>query len=153
MIWKSSCIPRIKFFAWLVLVDRLNTKTMLRRRHLNIEDDTLYVLCSTGMEEDIDHLFFECPFTVQCWNYINFTWDIGLPLPERLATATSAHNLDFITEAALIVAWELWKLRNDKIFQRRDPTSVIWLANFKNQCLLQSVRFKDDFISSFCFLA
>jgi hypothetical protein len=26
---KSSCIPRIKFFAWLILVDRLNTKTML----------------------------------------------------------------------------------------------------------------------------
>lgn len=34
MLWKSSCTPRIKFFAWLILVDRLNTKTMLRRRHL-----------------------------------------------------------------------------------------------------------------------
>jgi hypothetical protein len=30
MVWKSSCIPRIKFF---VFVDRLNTKTMLCRRH------------------------------------------------------------------------------------------------------------------------
>jgi len=32
IIWKSRCTPRVKFFAWLVLVDRLNTKTMLRRR-------------------------------------------------------------------------------------------------------------------------
>jgi hypothetical protein len=65
-LWKSSCAPRIKFFAWLILVDRLNTKTMLRRRHINIQDDTLCVLCNTGLEEDIDHLFFECPFVVQC---------------------------------------------------------------------------------------
>lgn len=73
MIWRSQCIPRIKFFAWLVLVDRLNTKTMLRRRHLNIEDDALCVLCNTGIEEDVDHLFFDCSFARQCWSYINFT--------------------------------------------------------------------------------
>ena len=29
-IWKTSCIPRIKFFAWLILVDCLNTKDMLQ---------------------------------------------------------------------------------------------------------------------------
>jgi len=34
-IWKAKCTPRIKFFAWLVLVDRLNTKDMLRRCHSN----------------------------------------------------------------------------------------------------------------------
>ena len=31
LLWKCQCTPRIKFFAWLVLVDRLNTKVMLRR--------------------------------------------------------------------------------------------------------------------------
>jgi len=31
VIWKSRCTPRVKFFAWLILVDRLNTKTMLQR--------------------------------------------------------------------------------------------------------------------------
>jgi hypothetical protein len=151
MLWKSKCTPRIKFFAWLVMVDRLNTKTMLRRRHLNIEDDELCVLCDSGLEEDIDHLFFECPFAGQCWNSINLTWDTSLSLMERLAMANSIQNLEFFTEATIIAAWELWKLRNDKIFQRRLPTTTIWLANFKNQCLLQSVRFRDDLRSSFCF--
>jgi len=33
-IHKSRCTPRVKFFVWLVLVDRLNTKTMLSRRHI-----------------------------------------------------------------------------------------------------------------------
>jgi hypothetical protein len=31
-IWKTKCIPRIKFFGCLLLVDRLNTKNLLRRR-------------------------------------------------------------------------------------------------------------------------
>jgi hypothetical protein len=70
---------------------------------------------------------------------------------ERLAAASNTHNLEFFTEASLIAAWELWKVRNDKVFQRRDPTIAIWLANLKNQCILQSVRFKEDLRSSFCF--
>ena len=27
-IWKSKCTPRLKFFAWLILMDRLNTKAI-----------------------------------------------------------------------------------------------------------------------------
>jgi len=29
LVWKSKVTPRIKFFAWLILLDRLNTKNML----------------------------------------------------------------------------------------------------------------------------
>lgn len=32
-IWKSKCTMKLKVFSWLLLVDRLNTKNMLRRRH------------------------------------------------------------------------------------------------------------------------
>ena len=37
-IWKSCCILKTKVFAWLVIMDRLNTKDMLIRRHWNIQD-------------------------------------------------------------------------------------------------------------------
>lgn len=115
-IWTSNCTPRVKFFAWLVLVDRLNTKTMLCRRHLNTKDDTLCFMCSNGIEEDIDHLLFECPFAGQCWSSINFVWDTSLPLTERFTQAEDVHGLEFFIEASLIATWELWKLHNDKIF-------------------------------------
>jgi len=36
-IWKAKCEPRIKFFMWLLLVDRLNTRAMLRKRHKYLE--------------------------------------------------------------------------------------------------------------------
>ena len=35
-VWKSKCIPRLKFLAWLILVNRLNTKTMLQLRNFNV---------------------------------------------------------------------------------------------------------------------
>jgi len=132
-------------------MDRLNTKSMLRRRHLNIQDDAQCVMCNTGSEEDIDHLFFHCPFASQCWAAIDFTWDTSLSLPERFARASQDHDLQFFTEASLIGAWELWKLRNDKVFQRHDPTLSRWLANLKNQCILHLVRFREDLRSSFYF--
>ena len=65
-IWKSKCIPRIKFFAWLLMVDRLNTKAMLRRHHYNTQAGLFCVLCRHTTEEDIEHLFFSCPFATNC---------------------------------------------------------------------------------------
>lgn len=32
-IWKSRCTMKLKVFAWLLLLERLNTKNMLHRRH------------------------------------------------------------------------------------------------------------------------
>ena len=62
-LWKSKCTPRLKFSAWLLFVDRLNTRNMLLRRHYNIQPNSMCVLCSTNNEEDLDHLFFTCPFS------------------------------------------------------------------------------------------
>jgi hypothetical protein len=140
-MWKSKGMPRIKFFAWLVLVDRLNTKAMLQRRHMNIQDDANCVMCNDGEHETIEHLFFTCPFAQACWETINFVWDGSLNVLDRLIKGGETNPLPFFTEATMIAAWELWKLRNDKVFQRRDPTPSLWLVNFKNQCRLQSLRF------------
>jgi len=79
IVWKSRCVPRIKFFAWLILVDRLNTKTMLQRRHFNVQDGTACIMCTTGEQETIEHLFFECPFAQQCWTRLGISWDSTRP--------------------------------------------------------------------------
>jgi hypothetical protein len=33
-IWKSKCTPKLKFFCWLLLSNRLNTQNMLQRRQM-----------------------------------------------------------------------------------------------------------------------
>jgi hypothetical protein len=150
IVWKSKCIPRIKFFAWLILVDRLNTKDMLRRRHFHVLGGTACIMCNTGEQETIVHLFFECPFAISCWAKLGINWDTNQHLFDRLIETRSTQNVPCLTEAILTAAWELWKVRNDKVFQRHEPTLQRWIANFKSQCLLQSVRFKHDLRSAFC---
>ena len=69
-IWKSCCILKTKVFAWLVIMDRLNTKDMIIRRHWNIEDGPECVLCPTQHLETRDHLFFQCNFSARVWAYL-----------------------------------------------------------------------------------
>jgi hypothetical protein len=151
IVWNVKGTPRIKFFFWLILVDRLNTKTMLSKRHIGERNNDHCVLCSLGENETLEHLFFLCPFASQCWNRLGFTWDLHLSLDDRLSQANRDSNLDFFTEATMIAAWELWKNRNDKVLNRNQPSHQRWLQNFNNQGFLQSVRFSTDLRSAFCF--
>jgi hypothetical protein len=52
----------VKLFAWLVLVDRLNTKTMLTLHHTGgARENDLCVMCTEGREETCEHLFSLAP--------------------------------------------------------------------------------------------
>src|SRR6266498_3131056 len=76
-IWKSKCAPKLKFFMWLLQMDRLNTRNMLRRRNhpqFQLPSDCICVLCSNTEEETRDHLFFGCPFSTRCWQLVGIQW-------------------------------------------------------------------------------
>ena len=60
-IWSSSNLGKHKFFFWLLLRDRLNTRNILRRKNRTLEDcwnNGCEVLCNNGCEETLFHLFF-----------------------------------------------------------------------------------------------
>ncbi|KAF8661801.1 hypothetical protein HU200_056756 [Digitaria exilis] len=38
-------------------------------------DTYVCVCCVDHIEEDIIHLFFECPFSQACWIYLGIEWD------------------------------------------------------------------------------
>jgi hypothetical protein len=56
-LWKSKCLPKLKFFAWLLIMDRLNTKDLMSRKHWHIEGGVNCVLCTGNVGETRDHLF------------------------------------------------------------------------------------------------
>jgi hypothetical protein len=66
-LWSSSNLGKHKFFFWLLLRDRLNTRNLLRRKNRNL-DDYSCVLCNNGIEETLEHLFFSCSFSQDCWD-------------------------------------------------------------------------------------
>jgi hypothetical protein len=65
LIWKTSCQAKHKFFFWLLLHDRLNTRNLLRRKNLQLHSYQCAV-SNCDEEETLVHLFWTCPFAEQC---------------------------------------------------------------------------------------
>jgi len=126
-LWKSKCTPRLKFFAWLLFVDRLNTRSMLVRRNFNVQPNSLCVLYTTNLEEDLEHLFFSCPFATTCWQKLGFIWPSIADIKQRVLSLMDTMGLPFFMEIFIIATWEIWKLRNSKIFDNGNPTTRRWV--------------------------
>ncbi|CAO1939556.1 unnamed protein product [Urochloa humidicola] len=143
-IWKSKCTPRLKFFAWLLIVDRLNTRDMLLRRRCHLQSGAQCVMCDQNVVEDRDHLFFDCPFADHCWELINIDWPTGGSIHERFVAARNSASIRFFTEIFIVAAWEIWKLRNAVIFEGERATHRLWTFKFKEQIKLQLLRVRED---------
>lgn len=89
-LWQTKRVMKHKIFAWLFMMDRLNTRNMLKRRHYVIASGWSCLLCPAPPEEDLGHLFFSCPFSQQCWNVLGNQWQLNQPLSERLLSAKLA---------------------------------------------------------------
>uniref|UniRef100_A0A0A9HAK5 Reverse transcriptase zinc-binding domain-containing protein n=1 Tax=Arundo donax TaxID=35708 RepID=A0A0A9HAK5_ARUDO len=68
-IWKAKCSNKINVFTWLLVIDRLNTRNLLRRKRSNVTDNNFNcVMCNLNTEETSFHLFFGCSFSIRCWD-------------------------------------------------------------------------------------
>lgn len=121
------------FFSWLLLHDQINTRNMLHRRSMHL-DNYNCVLCADSTEETLIHLFWNCPFEVlHCATGItSFLQDTKAYLHMMKS------NLLYWTYH-LIWLWKLWSLgvgvfglpemiiRNDKVFRTAMPHLQGWL--------------------------
>nr|VDD54484.1 unnamed protein product [Brassica oleracea] len=65
-VWFSGRIPKHAFISWVAARDRMVTRDRLLRWGLNVPSNC--VLC-VGNQENRQHLFFDCAFSNQVWNY------------------------------------------------------------------------------------
>jgi hypothetical protein len=103
-----KCSNKLKVFSWLLLMDRLNTRNLLRRRNFQIENGNYNcVLCRENLEETALHLFFTCPFSRACWEKIGVLWNFNLPFYNIMKDARQNSN-NFFMETFIIAAWGIW---------------------------------------------
>ena len=131
-----------KVFAWILFIDRLNTRDMLLRRKCPI-NDVKCVVCQQ-QRETRDHLFFACSFSSICWSVLGVTWDLSLDLSERLAVANKNWGRPFYLEIAILGAWNIWKLRNRKHFDGVDICLQSWITQLKEDLIMLSCRVKTE---------
>jgi hypothetical protein len=141
-IWKSKCNSKHKFFAWLVLQDRINTKDMILRRHWHVIDNHNCILCHEITLEDWRHLFFNYTFSTRIWNYLQISWIPGSHLASILAAKKSFLGPCFI-EIVILACWCIWKQRNGWIFKNIRPTFRGWKSSFVYEITLLRHRVKD----------
>ena len=142
-IWESKATMKIKVFAWLMLNDRLNTRDMLVRRHWRSpQEDNTCPLCYAHAHEDRYHLFFTCQFSTRVWNYLQIQWLAGLSPTECLIAARNSFGQPFFKEVVYLAAWNVWLLRNGRIFGNERPTFASWRRNFIHDVTLLTHRFK-----------
>ena len=145
-IWKSKLIPKLKVFAWLLQRDRLNTKELMARKHWQVEGGPDCVLCTTASLENRDHLFFSCQFARDCWSVIGITWDLTLSISHRFVQAKRLFNGPCFMETVICAMWNIWRSRNDLIFNNRQPSLARWKVLFQADLLIHQHRVKASLV-------
>jgi hypothetical protein len=143
-LWKSKCTPKLKFFWWLVLVDRLNTRNMLRRRNYTINSTYNCMMCSSPPEETIEHMIFHCDFSKACWSKLHMVWTTNEDRLEIIEKGRDAWQKPLYMEIVIVASWSIWKERNNKLFNGIDPDIQSWTRRFKQDFALLEHRTKKD---------
>ena len=134
-LWKSKLPHKIKVFFWLVVRNKILTKDNLKKRcwigSLNC--------CFCGVDESIDHLFFQCPIAQYMWRVIQVALNLRM-IPKNIKNLYDnwlckpkdkmAHLVLFGCGALF---WAIWRTRNDWCFGNNhllDPSNIIFLCCF-----------------------
>ncbi|XP_057861679.2 uncharacterized protein LOC131070153 [Cryptomeria japonica] len=117
-LWKGPIEPKIKYFRWLLLLNRLPVR--------NLEAQTEYCkFCK--MPETCRHIFFDCIFARKIWQM----FDISYPLDYSILNIVTGHIYGIKKDTNLFwyilssnILWQLWKCRNEEKYQDK-PRSLI----------------------------
>ena len=129
-IWKSGCLPKQKFFFWLLLLERLNARDLLTRKSFYIES-TVCVLCDDEPNEYMKHLFFSCDFSQNFWLSIGFQWNTDLSCNDMLIEARNRTQIQPFKECLIAGCWTIWKHRNSIIFYNKERDLSYCISCFK----------------------
>jgi hypothetical protein len=143
-IWCSKALPKIKVFLWLMFLDRLNTRDIMLRKNWRIDSGSECILCQTVSLETRTHLFFEFDFARDYWNAINIQWPSGKTIVEGFWEAKNNFQGPCFVEIFACAAWNIWKTRNDFIFQAIPFSLGRWKVGFQSDHWLHQYRVKQS---------
>jgi hypothetical protein len=126
VFWKAKLPLKIKIFLWYLKKGVILTKDNLSKRRW--KGDTKCSFC--GLEENIQHLFFDCRIARSVWNMLFITFNFQPPksITHMFGSwirrfAPGLRNQIIVGIAAM--CWVLWLNRNDVVFQSRVTNSCL----------------------------
>ncbi|CAN6212194.1 unnamed protein product [Urochloa humidicola] len=137
-IWCNHAPPRVRFFAWLLTNNKVQSRANLRRKTV-ITDDTCE-LCS-GCSETAAHIIFHCPVASSFWRTMGFHIHADQSTQELHCIPRPAHvPAEHYETLMLLCCWMLWKRRNEKVFRGTDTSREQLLALCRDEARLWGCR-------------
>ena len=147
-IWESSCQSKHKFFFWLLLQDRLNTRNLLGRKNFQLPS-YFCAIAECAQEETLAHLFWACPFAQECWDYVCPSRTRNLSVFEAFQDLKDKLKVPFFMEISILAAWGIWMVRNNKNFKQQRPSFVRWKAIHHHELRTVAYRMKKKHVQTF----
>ena len=141
-VWRNRAPPRVRFFGWLLVNNRIQCRYNLHLKH--VLDDDICQLCGNAAET-ADHLIFRCLVPSAFWNHIGWT-GVNLPEPTHLwemprpPHIPAKHFLMII----LLCCWQIWNHRHDVVFRHQQPCLSRLLYSCRETCRLWSSRLRSQ---------
>ena len=129
----------------MLIMDMLNTKDMVDMRHWHMDDGVNCVLCPLLTRETRGHPFFHCNFSVRVWNYLQICLPQGDGMSNIVLQAKRDFAKAFFTKVVFIACWNIWIVRNAKVFRHERPSFNKWRCAFIHDITLMQHRVKQVF--------
>uniref|UniRef100_A0A0A9HM32 Uncharacterized protein n=1 Tax=Arundo donax TaxID=35708 RepID=A0A0A9HM32_ARUDO len=131
-VWRTWAPLRCKFFIWLAINNRCWTADRLAKRGL--QHPAACPLCDQA-GENIQHLLVECVFARQVWVETLQRLHLGTIAPQpssnhfsnwwrRAMRGVAKEHRKGLNSLVILIAWEIWKHRNDCVFNNARPSVV-----------------------------
>jgi hypothetical protein len=147
-VWNSTCQAKYKFFFWLLLLDRLNTRYLLGRKKFQLQNYNSVTL-DCQHEEALIHLFWSCPFASKCWDSVCPQRAKNLSVLESIVDMKKKINKPFSMEIIILAPWSIWIVRNNKLFGDETTRWSNWKAIFNKELKMLAYRMKKKLATEF----
>ncbi|CAN1346171.1 Putative ribonuclease H protein At1g65750 [Linum perenne] len=128
VIWSKPAPIKVQAFLWMVYHKKLATIDNLQRRGIPLVNRC--PLCLTCLES-VDHLLWQCSFTVEVWQWISSTLSLYGPFSHDvrglIAGWKGMNCIPLFSEVTSVLLhaflWCSWLERNDRVFKDKATTA------------------------------
>ncbi|KAL4283563.1 hypothetical protein GQ457_16G029270 [Hibiscus cannabinus] len=137
LVWRGIAPPKVEFFYWLVVQNRIPVKVELVKRGVSSITELSCPLCGNKFETAA-HLLFNCDISWLIWMQFAAFWGLSLVLPENpisflYAWEGARHDVSSDSIWHLIpfvIIWSIWLTRNEIVFEKKkvDVSQILYVA-------------------------